>query len=254
VRRLARELGVDLARVRGSGTKGRITHEDVKAWVKQALQGGAAQPPHGAAEGRRSRSTIARLRSDRSAARSVACATDLRRRGCTRSWVDIPHVTQFDEADITDLEALRNSLKERGRGDAASNCTPLAFIIAAVRAARIASSRTSTRRWTSRRRIPILKSYCHLGFAADTPNGLLVPVIRAMPTARTYSRSPRDLGDSRRSKARAWQAARRRDMQGGCFTVSSLGGIGRHGVHAHHQCAGGGHPRRVAGGDEAGVA
>jgi len=217
VRRLARELGVDLARVAGSGPKGRITHEDVKAWVKRALQGGFAPPAPAlpkvpvvdhAAFGAIETQPLSRVRRI-SGPRLHA------------SWVNIPHVTQFDEADITDLEALRVSLK----ADAAAQgvkLTPLAFIIAACVRALAEFPNFNTSLDESGQSL-IYKRYFNLGFAADTPNGLLVPVIRDVERKDVFAIA-RDLA-TLSERARAGKLAGT-DMQGGCFTVSSLGGIG----------------------------
>jgi pyruvate dehydrogenase E2 component (dihydrolipoamide acetyltransferase) len=217
VRRLARELGVDLARVTGSGVKGRITHEDVKAFVKQALQGapasaGAALPrvpevdfaAFGPVEvkplGRIQRISGARLQA---------------------AWVNLPHVTQHDEADITDLEKLRASLKGRAEG-LGIKLTPLAFIArACVRViGRFPNFNSSL---DASGQNLVFKKYLHLGFAADTPNGLVVPVIRDAGRKDIYELA-RDLGELA-GKARAGKLTAA-EMQGGCFTVSSLGGIG----------------------------
>jgi pyruvate dehydrogenase E2 component (dihydrolipoamide acetyltransferase) len=217
VRRLARELGVDLARVAGSGVKGRITHEDVKAFVKKALQGapaaaGAALPrvpdvdfaAFGPVEvkplGRIQRISGARLQA---------------------AWVNLPHVTQHDEADITDLEKLRSSLKGRAEG-LGIKLTPLAFIArACVRViGRFPNFNSSL---DASGQNLVFKKYLHLGFAADTPNGLVVPVIRDAGRKDIYELA-RDLGElAARARAGKLTAA---EMQGGCFTISSLGGIG----------------------------
>jgi pyruvate dehydrogenase E2 component (dihydrolipoamide acetyltransferase) len=217
VRRLARELGVDLARVTGSGVKGRITDEDVKAFVKKALQGapaaaGAALPrvpevdfaAFGPVEvkplGRIQRISGARLQA---------------------AWVNLPHVTQHDEADITDLEKLRSSLKGRAEG-LGIKLTPLAFIArACVRA--IAKFPDFNCSLDASGQNLVYKKYLHLGFAADTPNGLVVPVIRDAGRKDVYELA-RDLGELA-AKARAGKLTAA-EMQGGCFTISSLGGIG----------------------------
>ncbi len=217
VRRLARELGVDLARVTGSGPKGRITHEDVKAWVKRALQGGLAPAAPAlpkvpvvdhAAFGAIETQPLSRVRRI-SGPRLHA------------SWINIPHVTQFDEADITELETLRVSLK----ADAAAQgvkLTPLAFIIAACVRALAEFPNFNTSLDESGQSL-IYKRYFNLGFAADTPNGLLVPVIRDVERKDVFAIA-RDLA-TLSERARAGKLAGT-DMQGGCFTVSSLGGIG----------------------------
>jgi pyruvate dehydrogenase E2 component (dihydrolipoamide acetyltransferase) len=214
VRRLARELGVDLARVKGTGVKGRISHEDVKAWVKQALSGALApalpklpvvdHAAFGPVE-TKPLSRVQRISGPRLQA----------------SWINIPHVTQFDEADITALEALRGSLKGEATAQGVK-LTPLAFIVAAcVRA--LAEFPTFNASLDESGQNLVLKKYFHLGFAADTPQGLLVPVIRDADRKDIFSIA-RDLG-ALSERARAGKLSGT-DMQGGCFTVSSLGGIG----------------------------
>jgi pyruvate dehydrogenase E2 component (dihydrolipoamide acetyltransferase) len=217
VRKLARELGVDLGRVKGTGQKTRITHDDVKAWVKQILTGGAVasgpalpQVPlvdfakFGAVEvkplGRIQKISGSRLHA---------------------SWVNLPHVTQFDEADITDLEAARAKLKDKATA-AGVKLTPLAFIVrAAVLALREFPTFNSS--FDASGENMVLKKYMHIGFAADTPNGLLVPVIQNADQLDVYgiARALADLSDRARKGA-----LKGSEMQGGCFTISSLGGIG----------------------------
>ena len=217
VRKLARELGVDLARVAGSGPKGRISHEDVKAYVKRVLQCGLAPAAPAlpkvpvvdfAAFGPVEVQPLSRVRKI-SGPRLHA------------SWVNLPHVTQFDEADITELEALRQSLKDRAAAEGVK-LTPLAFIIAACARALLHFPNFGSSLDESGQNL-VHKKYCHLGFAADTPNGLLVPVIRDADQKDIFVIA-RDLAQLS-EKARAGKLPGS-DMQGGCFTVSSLGGIG----------------------------
>jgi pyruvate dehydrogenase E2 component (dihydrolipoamide acetyltransferase) len=217
VRRLARELGVDLGRVRGSGLKGRITHDDVKAWVKQALQGGfaAAAPAlpkvpvvDFAAFGAVDTQPLSRVRRI-SGPRLHA------------SWVNIPHVTQFDEADISALEDKRQALKAEAAAKGVK-LTPLAFIVAACARALKQFPNFNASLDESAQNL-VLKKYCHIGFAADTPNGLMVPVIRDADRKDLFTIA-QDLATlSERARTGKLSGA---DMQGGCFTVSSLGGIG----------------------------
>ena len=214
VRRLARELGVDLARVKGSGIKGRITHEDVKAWVKAALSGGTAA---GAALPRVPEVDFAAF-----GPVEAVPLTRVQRISGPRlhaSWVNIPHVTQHDEADITDLESLRADLKDKATA-AGLKLTPLAFILRAC--ARVLTEFPRYNASLAGERL-VMKKYLHLGFAADTPNGLVVPVIRDADRKDIYELA-RELG-ALSEKARAGKLAAA-EMQGGCFTVSSLGGIG----------------------------
>ena len=217
VRRLARELGVDLARVTGTGVKGRISHEDVKAWVKQALAGALAP----AAPALPRLPVVDHAAFGPVETKPLSRVQRLSGPRLQASWINIPHVTQFDEADVTALEALRGSLK----GEAAAQgvkLTPLAFIVAAcVRA--LAEFPTFNASLDESGQNLVLKKYFHLGFAADTPQGLLVPVIRDADRKDIFGIA-RDLGAlSERARAGKLGGA---DMQGGCFTVSSLGGIG----------------------------
>jgi pyruvate dehydrogenase E2 component (dihydrolipoamide acetyltransferase) len=225
VRRFARELGVDLGRVKGTGQKGRVTDEDVKAFVKSlmvpgagALAGGGAASAGGALPkinlpdfaqfgpieikplGRVQRISGPRLHA---------------------SWVNLPHVTQFDEADVTELEQTRKSLK--GKADSAGiKLTTLAFIVrACVRALQQFPLFNSSLDASGENLI--YKKYIHIGFAADTPNGLLVPVIRDADRKDIYEIA-RALGELS-AKARSGKLAGS-EMQGGSFTISSLGGIG----------------------------
>lgn len=216
VRKLARELGVDLGRVRGSGHKGRITAGDLKAFVKEILQGGGAVgrslpdvpvvdfASFGAIE-RQPLSRIQRISGPRLHA----------------SWVNVPHVTQHDEADITELEDTRQALKARAR-DAGIHLTPLAFV---MRATALALEEFPVFRSSldADGQTLIVKNYFHIGFAAETPNGLVVPVVRNADELDLFGMA-RALGElseeAREGKLKA------DDIQGGVFTISSLGGIG----------------------------
>ena len=230
VRKFARELGVDLTRVKGSGFKGRITHDDVKGFVKTALA--APTATSGAAP------AVARAPGGGGGGLPTIPAVDFSLWGPVEtkplsriqkisgprlhaSWVNIPHVTQFEDADITDLEATRSKLKEKA-AQAGLKLTPLAFIVrACVRAlqefplfnASLDPSGTSL----------VVKKYINIGFAADTPNGLVVPVIHNADRKDIYEIA-RQLGELS-EKGRAGKLTPN-DMQGGCFTISSLGGIG----------------------------
>jgi pyruvate dehydrogenase E2 component (dihydrolipoamide acetyltransferase) len=219
VRRFARELGVDLARVTGSGLKGRINEDDVKAFVKKVLAGPARAESAGAALPRVPEVDFAAF-----GPVEVKPLGRIQKISGTRlqaAWVNIPHVTQHDEADITELEKLRKSLKDRAatRG---IKLTPLAFIARAC-AKVIAQFPNFNASLDAGGQNLVFKKYLHLGFAADTPNGLVVPVIRDAGRKDVYELA-RDLGELA-GKARAGKLAAA-EMQGGCFTISSLGGIG----------------------------
>jgi pyruvate dehydrogenase E2 component (dihydrolipoamide acetyltransferase) len=219
VRRFARELGVDLGRVTGSGLKGRINEDDVKAFVKKALAGPPRVESAGAALPRVPDVDFAAF-----GPVEVKPLGRIQKISGTRlqaAWVNIPHVTQHDEADITDLEKLRASLKDRA-ASRGIKLTPLAFIARAC-VKIIAQFPNFNSSLDASGQNLVFKKYLHLGFAADTPNGLVVPVIRDAGRKDVYELA-RDLGELA-GKARAGKLAAA-EMQGGCFTISSLGGIG----------------------------
>ena len=228
VRKFARELGVDLARVTGQGFKGRITHDDVKAFVKGALAGGAAGGGGGGGgttdTARPALPAVPTVDFAQFGPTAVEPLSRIQRISGPRlhsSWVNIPHVTQFDVADITDLEQLRAGLKDKAQA-AGVKLTPLAFIMRACVKALQEFPRFNTSLDAGGANL-IVKKYLHLGFAADTPNGLVVPVVRDADHKDVYELA-RHLG-ALSEKARAGKLPPA-DMQGGCFTISSLGGIG----------------------------
>jgi pyruvate dehydrogenase E2 component (dihydrolipoamide acetyltransferase) len=226
VRKFARELGVDLTRVKGSGFKARITHDDVKGFVKTSLApagaGGAATAR--APGGGGGLPTIPPVDFAQFGPVETKPLSRIQKISGPRlhaSWVNIPHVTQFDEADITDLEATRNRLKDKA-SQAGIKLTPLAFIIRACVKALQEFPQFNASLDPSGTNL-ILKKYFHIGFAADTPNGLVVPVVHDADRKDIY-KTARELGELS-EKARAGKLSPN-DMQGGCFTISSLGGIG----------------------------
>jgi pyruvate dehydrogenase E2 component (dihydrolipoamide acetyltransferase) len=222
VRRFARELGVDLAAVSGTGFKERITADDVKAFVKKTLSG-AAQAPAAATRG----SGLPALPSidfSQFGPTEVKPLGRIRRISAARlhaSWVNLPHVTQFDEADITELEATRNGLKSKA-AEEGIKLTPLAFIMRACVKALQKFPEFNSSLDASGENL-IYKKYMNLGFAADTPNGLLVPVVLQADHKDVYelARALAELSEKARSGT-----LNVTQMQGGCFTISSLGGIG----------------------------
>jgi pyruvate dehydrogenase E2 component (dihydrolipoamide acetyltransferase) len=223
VRRFARELGVNLAQVAGHGFKERITHEDVKAFVKEALAtpAPAAKP---AAPGAPGVPAVPAVDYSQFGPTVTEPLTRIQRISGPRlqaSWSTIPHVTQFDEADITDLEQVRAGLKERAQA-AGVKLTPLAFIMRACVRTLQEFPRFNSALDASGANL-IVRKYLHIGFAADTPNGLVVPVVRDADRKDVYELA-RHLGQLS-EKARAGKLPPA-DMQGGCFTISSLGGIG----------------------------
>ncbi len=223
VRKFARELGVNLSKVKGSGPKDRITADDVRGFVKQALAAGsvaaAGGSTDGAALGLLPWPKVDFTKFGPIEAKPLSRIKKISGANLHRNWVMIPHVTNNDEADITDLEALRVTLNKENE-KSGIKVTMLAFLIKAVVAAL--------------KKFPefnasldgdnlVLKQYYHIGFAADTPNGLVVPVIRdadkkgILQIAQEMTDLSKKARDGKISPA---------EMQGGCFSISSLGGIG----------------------------
>ena len=223
VRRFARELGVDLTRISGHGFKGRITHDDVKAFVKSFMTapGAAAQAKPG---GGGALPVIPAVDFAAFGPIETQPLSRIQRISGPRlhaSWVNIPHVTQFDEADITELEALRGKLKDAA-SERGIKLTSLAFILRACVEALRAYPQFNASLDPSGANL-VLKKYVNVGFAADTPNGLMVPVVHEADRKDVYEVA-RKLGElSEAARAGKLSAAQ---MQGGCFTISSLGGIG----------------------------
>lgn len=217
VRKFARELGVDLVQVKGTGIKGRITPEDVKAWVKVALAAGT--PAAGGALPKIPEVDFAKFGAVE--IRPLGRIQKISGPRLQASWLNVPHVWQMDEADITELEEARNRLKgEAAKADI--KLTPLAFILRACARALQEFPQVNSSLDASGQNL-VLKKYVHLGFAADTPNGLVVPVIRDADRKDVYEIA-KDLAVlSEKARAGKLSAA---DMQGASFTVSSLGGIG----------------------------
>jgi len=216
VRKFARELGVDLAQVKGTGQKGRALKTDVKAFVKAILTG-----QDGAGPAWPSVPQVDFAKFGDIEIRPLSRIQKIAGPRLHASWVNLPHVTQNDEADITELEKRRQKLKKA----AASNdvrLTPLAFIIKACVIALKEFPVFNTSMSPDSQSL-VYKNYFNIGFAADTPNGLLVPVIHDADLKDVMSIAA-ELGDlSERARAGKLTAE---EMQGGTFTVSSLGGIG----------------------------
>src|SRR5690242_5545529 len=216
VRKFARELGVDLSRVKGSGRKERITEDDVKAFVKAVMQGGGA--------GGGGLPKVPEVDFARFGQVEVKPLSRIKRISGPRlqaAWVNVPHVTQHDEADITDLEKLRQELKSDAEKIGAK-LTPLAFLVkASVAALKEYPDFNSSLDPSGQNQV--YKKYFHVGFAADTPNGLVVPVIRDADKKNVFEIA-KELGELA-AKARDGKL-KADEMQGGCFSISSLGGIG----------------------------
>ena len=228
VRKFARELGVDLARVAGTGPKSRILQEDVQNFVKQMMSGAGPAAAGGAAGGQISGGGELNLlpwpKVDFSKfgafeTRPLSRIKKISGANLARNWVMIPHVTQFDEADITDLEAFRVALNKENE-KAGIKLTMLAFMIkASVAALKKFPDFNASLDGDNL----IVKQYFHIGFAADTPNGLVVPVIKNADQ-KGVLQIAKEMGELS-AKAREGKLGPA-DMQGGCFSISSLGGIG----------------------------
>jgi pyruvate dehydrogenase E2 component (dihydrolipoamide acetyltransferase) len=221
VRRLAREFGVVLADVRGSGPRGRIVKEDLQQYVQRALReppassGTGAVPPvpevdfaeFGEVE------VVKRSRIDR------VTADNMR-----RSWLNVPHVTQFDDADITEMERFRKSLKAEGERRGVK-LTPLPFLLKACAAA-LKNNDKLNASLSGGGETLTYKRYVHIGMAVDTPAGLVVPVIRDVDQKGLWELAEEVLALAEKARDRKLRPA---EMQGGGFTISSLGAIGGRG-------------------------
>jgi pyruvate dehydrogenase E2 component (dihydrolipoamide acetyltransferase) len=220
VRSFARELGVDLGQVKGTAVKGRISKDDVQNFVKSALS-----QPRGAT-GTGGMQVLAMPVVDFAkfgAVESQPLSRIKKISGANlhRNWVTIPHVTQFDEADISEMEAFRKQIgAEYAKQDV--KITPLVFMLKAVVAALQKFPEFNASLDASGENL-ILKKYYHIGVAVDTPNGLMVPVLRDVDK-KGLVQLAKELGEIS-AKARALKITAA-DMQGGCFSISSLGGIG----------------------------
>jgi pyruvate dehydrogenase E2 component (dihydrolipoamide acetyltransferase) len=221
VRRFARELGVDLDQVSGTGPKSRILREDVQGWVKRAL----AAPAPDAAAGAPPFNLPPMPDIDYSKFGPVETQPLARIRRISgpalhRNWIGIPHVTQFDEADITELEDFRKAHAEEAKRDGV-RLTLLAFLVKACTAALARFPEFNASLAASGDAL-ILKKYFHIGVAVDTPGGLVVPVLRDCDR-KPVRELARELGEL--SQAARDGKLKATDMQGGCFSISSLGGI-----------------------------
>ena len=225
IRMFARELGVDLSKVKGTGLKGRVTREDVQAFVKGVLA--AAKPVSASASGGGLPFNLPELPNIDFAkfgpveTRALSRIKKISGANLHRNWVSIPHITQFDEADITELESFRkaNAAETEKQG---FKLTMLAFLIkASVTALRQFPDFNASLDKSGENLV--LKKYFHIGVAVDTPDGLVVPVIRDADRKGVFDLA-RELGEV--SKLAKEKKLKPGDMQGGTFSISSLGGIG----------------------------
>ncbi|TYA27374.1 pyruvate dehydrogenase complex dihydrolipoyllysine-residue acetyltransferase [Aggregatibacter actinomycetemcomitans] len=229
IRRLAREFGVNLDKVKGTGRKGRILKEDIQAYVKaavKALESGAAATgaANGAGLGLLPWPKVDFRKFGEIEEVELSRINKISGANLHRNWVMIPHVTHFDKADITELEAFRkeqNALSEKQKLGV-KIITPVVFIMKAVAKALEAFPRFNSSITEDAQRL-ILKKYINVGVAVDTPNGLVVPVFKDVNKKGIIELSRELMEVSKKARDGKLTAA---DMQGGCFTISSLGGIG----------------------------
>ncbi len=222
IRKFARELGVELAQVQGTGPKGRIVREDVQRFVKASLksaQSSAAQA--GVGFGLPPAPAIDFSRFGPVETQALSRIQKLSGPNLHRNWVSIPHITQYDDADITDLEAFRKSLKlESERRGIKLSFLP--FVMKAV-AASLKAYPTFNASLAPSGESLILKQYVHIGVAVDTPEGLVVPVVRDVDQKAVFDIAAELVELSQKARNKKLRGA---DLEGGCFTISSLGGIG----------------------------
>ncbi|WP_341659014.1 pyruvate dehydrogenase complex dihydrolipoyllysine-residue acetyltransferase [Vibrio sp.] len=227
VRRLAREFGVNLAKVKGTGRKSRILKEDVQSYVKDALKrldsGAASGQGDGSALGLLPWPKVDFSKFGETEVQKLSKIKKISGANLHRNWVMIPHVTQWDNADITELEAFRKEQNAiEAKKDSGMKITPLVFIMKAAAKALEAFPAFNSSLSEDGESI-ILKKYVNIGIAVDTPNGLVVPVFKDVNKKGIYELSEELMVVSKKARAGKLTAG---DMQGGCFTISSLGGIG----------------------------
>jgi pyruvate dehydrogenase E2 component (dihydrolipoamide acetyltransferase) len=222
VRKMARELGVQLAQVDGSGPQGRVLKEDLQQFVRAALESPAATNAGGASIPQVPEADFAKFGEVEVTPRSKL--DKLTAANMHRSWLNVPHVTQFDEADITDLEEFRAGLKaEAERRE--TRLTPLPFLLKACALALRDNPKINSSLARSGEDL-VHKKYIHIGMAVDTPAGLMVPVIRDVDRKTIWELAQEVVELATRARDRKLMPV---DMQGGCFTISSLGNIGGNG-------------------------
>lgn len=220
VRKLARELGVDLTRVAGTGPRGRLVKEDLHSYVQAALKQRAAGPAAGLA----GVPPVPEIDHSAFGPVEVTARSKLDKLSAAnmhRSWLNVPHVTQFGDADITDLEAFRNSLKAEAESRGV-RLTPLPFLLKACAVALREAPKFRSSLAGDGEEL-VVKQYIHIGMAVDTPAGLLVPVIRDVDQKTLWDLAQEVPDLAARARDRQLKPA---EMRGGCFTISSLGNIG----------------------------
>jgi pyruvate dehydrogenase E2 component (dihydrolipoamide acetyltransferase) len=224
VRLIARELGVALTEVSGTGPRGRILKDDVSNYVKQVIKNNDAPAAATGGSGIPAVPAVDFSQFGQIEELPMSKIQKLTAANMQRNWLNVPHVTQFDDADITDLEAFRKGLKAEGEKRGV-RVTPVAFLIKAIGAA-LEANPEFNRSLAADGQNLIQKHYCHVGMAVDTPRGLVVPVIRDVNEKGIWDISAEIsllAGKARDGKLKP------AEMQGGCFTLSSLGAIGGNG-------------------------
>lgn len=227
VRLLARELGVDLSLVRATGPRGRITKEDLHAYVKAAVQKASAAPAAGSNAAVADGAGIPRVpeidfsQFGEVEVKKMSKIHKLTSFNMTRSWLNVPHVTQFDKADITDLEEFRKSLKPEMEKQGVK-LTPLPFMIKAVAMALVKNPAFNVSLHADGENI-VQKKYVHIGIAVDSPAGLVVPVLRNVDQKSVIQIAKEASELIKKALDKQLKPA---EMQGGCFTISSLGAMG----------------------------
>lgn len=219
VRKLARELGVDLLKVNGSGPKGRVLKEDVQDFVKKALS--RSEIAAGSGAGIAPIPAVDFAKFGEIEMIPLSKMDKLTAANMQRSWLNVPHVTQFGDADITDLESFRASLKQEAERRGVK-LTPLPFLLKACAAALKAHPKLCSSLHHDGEHL-VRKHYVHIGMAVDTPAGLLVPVIKDVDQKSIWDLAAESAVMAQKAKDRKLTPA---EMQGGCFSISSLGNIG----------------------------
>lgn len=221
VRRFARELGVELSKLSGTGRKGRIMQTDVQKFVKAVMQGGGAPSAGGAELGLLPDPVVDFAKFGEIETVKLSRVKKISGANLHRNWVKVPHITFFEDADITELEAFRKNKKAEAEKRGVK-LTPLAFIVKAAAKALVEFPEMNSSLGSDGDSL-IVKKYVNIGFAVDTPHGLMVPVIKDADKKGIYDIAQEIIEFSLKARDGKLSGS---DMQGGCFTISSLGGIG----------------------------
>ena len=221
-RRLARQLGVDLTKVKGSGARNRITKDDIRAYVKGLVQQAeSGQVSVTSGSGIPAVPEIDFSQFGEIDLQPMSKIKKLTAANMSRAWLNVPHVTQFDEADMSDLDAFRNDMKAEAERRGVK-LTPMPFLIKAAAMALRAEPSFNVSLHADGEHM-VQKHYVHIGMAVDTPNGLVVPVIRDADQKGIWQLAEESNELAAKARAGKLKAA---EMQGGCFTISSLGAMG----------------------------